>query len=188
MISHKKKFFFAHIPKTGGNSIQTALKDYADEEEFVYFNNRFGQNQDMAVMDKNGQNIKHRSVSWFLREHPELKDYYKFTCVRNPWDRAVSRYFWAIDHFDKRAFKMVINHPEFRAQKFDYDGADFIMKFENLQEDFNKVCNELKIEKVELPTLNKSKRGDYRQYYDEETKALVAEKFKVDIEELGYEF
>jgi len=187
MISHEKKFFFAHIPKTGGNSIQSVLEKYSDEK-VVYFDNRFGKNQDMALLDTSGQNIKHRSVSWFLRTHPELKDYFKFTCIRNPWDRTISRYFWAYNTFDRNAFMGVINHPEYRAQKFDYDGADFVMRFENIQEDFDKVCDQLEIDRVSLPVMNKSKRGDYHQYYDDETIKMVADKFAPDIEEYGYSF
>ena len=66
MISHKHKFIFTHIPKTGGTSITRALNPNAG--------------------------IKNKP----LKEMPlkDKEDYFKFTFVRNPWDRAVSMFFF----------------------------------------------------------------------------------------------
>ena len=35
MISTDRKFLFIHIPKTGGNAIRLALRDYVDDEIVV---------------------------------------------------------------------------------------------------------------------------------------------------------
>lgn len=190
MISHEKKFYFVHISKTGGNSIQSALEQYSSDK-IEYFDNRFGKNQDIRIFNEkmgDNRNVKHTSAEWFLVNFPECKEYFKFTCIRNPWDRTVSRYFWKFDTFDKERFKQVINWHEYRAQKFDYEGCDFIMRFENLQEDFNTVCDKIGIEHIELPVMNKSNRGDYHQYYDDETREMVYNKFKEDIDDFGYTF
>lgn len=64
---------------------------------------------------------------------------------------------------------------------------DFIGKMENIEADFAHVCEHLGIRNT-LRHLNKSEHRDYRSYYNEETKALVARTFRDDIETFGYSF
>ncbi len=65
--------------------------------------------------------------------------------------------------------------------------VDFVGRFENLKRDFKYVCDTLG-RCCELPHLNKTVRNDYRSYYDSETKQLVADWHRKDINYFGYTF
>jgi hypothetical protein len=67
---------------------------------------------------------------------------------------------------------------------------DFVGRYETLAADFASVLAKLGLAgEVALPRANESRReGDYRGYYDERTKALVAKWYEREIKRFGYEF
>ena len=220
MICHDKKFIYVHIPKCGGNSVNSILKEY--------ISNGLGP----GGKRKPGGYIQHQHICDIIeREDTPVDDYYKFTFVRNPWDRCVSRYHFIRGNqenngnkFDQADFRgttfkeFIINKdgrfklkPRWvnkspRIQKImkdrnpfddqldwltDDDGniaVDRIGRFEDFQADFNVVCDMIDVPRQTLPYLNSSQHKHYTEYYDNETRALVAEKYALDIEYFGYEF
>jgi chondroitin 4-sulfotransferase 11 len=192
MINHKHKFIFIHIPKTGGTSIEKVFK------------------KDVGGAFERERTIKykHQNAKGMQKLFPiEWGEYFKFALVRNPFDLLVSRYFWSrdvqqLESFKEKSFSeyiIAVNYhklPEWTIPKCQYNylsvngevAMDFIGRFENLQEDFNTIWDKIGIPRQEIPHVNKSKHKHYTEYYNEETKQIVAEKYAKDIEYFGYKF
>lgn len=200
MLSLKHNFLFIHTHKTGGNSIQLALLPYSDDQlEALPHSNR---TNDFEV-----KNTKHPT----LRKHSSLYDYqqildektfkrlYKFACVRNPWERLISFYFsphrggqpWSREGFIKMmhtipsAIDMFVTQPPSSLAPTQ-TGLNFVMKFENLTQDFKQACEHIDLPAIELPHRNRSKRKNYLDYYDRELASLVEERYAADISLFGY--
>jgi|7_EtaG_2_1085326.scaffolds.fasta_scaffold09550_5 hypothetical protein len=199
MISKNKKFIFIHIPKTGGNSIQNILKDYSDDEIVIKKKNEDGSLEMFEVKNTTFSTGKH-SVGiryknrWNSDVYGDYNDYYKFATIRNPWERLISLYFtqnsgrkvWNKDLFIHKVKK----EPIWRSMSSFMNNINInaIIRFENLDEDFDKVCNELKIPTTKLPHVNKTSREHYTKYYDQELLNLVLKYYKDDINNFNYKF
>jgi hypothetical protein len=152
-----------------------------------------------------------RNPNYKIRKHSTLAEYraalgderfrdlYKFTCVRNPWDRMVSYYFTPtkqVDELDRKKFKKVISTALsvadylqlYKGEADSFGNVDYIMRFENLAEDFRLVCATLGIPPVPLPRYNRSSREHYSKYYDDNLREFVRKRFALEIERFGYTF
>tara|TARA_B100000035_G_scaffold311618_1_gene321502 strand:- start:10749 stop:11423 length:675 start_codon:yes stop_codon:yes gene_type:complete len=142
---------------------------------------------------------KHASLSSY--NESDIRNYKLFAAIRNPYDRLVSHWKWETrptnSSYRGFSFKRWLNIPQFwwhtpqtefiHSEHRDIDCVDLI-RFENLQQDFDTVCNKIGIPKQQLPHKNKSKHKHYTEYYDDETREIVSKKFAKDIEYFGYEF
>jgi hypothetical protein len=217
MISSEKKFLFIHVPKTGGNSIQNILKDYSEDkivtkEKYQDGVERFG------IRNEECNFAKHSSLSHY-KKILDKETYYglfKFATIRNPWDMMISHYFSfhrGVKQWNRKSFTKLVNKVKLlryyiteryifldvldkikkknilSKKKLDAD-IDFIMRFENLDDDFKLLC-----EKIDIPykpllkrNISINKRQHYSYYYDEELKEMVRSKFIEEIDFGGYEF
>jgi chondroitin 4-sulfotransferase 11 len=219
MINHKDKFIFVKLSKSASSTITNIFKDFYLD---CYFE-KTGHHHILDLLNKDNQS------------------YFKFTTVRNPYDRLVSRYFYAKSmpwihnegeriskyQFANLSFKeFVLGGADRTPMKTDWlnvdidenvnsrphlkklldrvgffdnqiewiqsgDGkvlVDSVIKVENIQEDFNGVCDKIGIPHQKLSRTNKSKHKHYTEYYDDETKQIVAKKYAKDIEYFNYEF
>lgn len=126
--------------------------------------------------------------------------YYKFAFERNPWDRQLSYYFYKNRGKQQKTHftKFLKDEKRSRVDNFNIytiDGVvsvDRIGLYENINSDFEKNINEIGFEEdILLPKENTSENSairSYRDYYDEETKNIVARRYAKEIELFGYEF
>src|SRR3989339_799825 len=65
--------------------------------------------------------------------------------------------------------------------------VDFIGRYENIQNDFEKICKTIGIEKIKLPHTNISNHKPFMDYYNEKTKKMVYDAFGEDFKMFNYE-
>lgn len=182
---------FIHIPKTGGTSINRALK--------------------LPPPDKSKQIAKHYTLAVIKKHLPPniWAEAYKFAFVRNPYERLFSHYQYRLkhgrvlhNHGQQLSFtewvKQVLPATEpnnLQAQHLwistqeEQIEVDFVGKFEQLTADFQQICSDLNIPKVKLPHLNKStQQGQYLDAFDEKSKAIAAAYYEKDLQLFNYSF
>ena len=200
MISFQKRFLFVHIPKTAGNSIQSVLRDYSEDELVALRSEQDGVER-FGLRNPKYKIKKHSTLAEYRRAlgNEQFRSLYKFTCVRNPWDRMVSYYFTPTqspETWNRKKFQGIIskavsvaNYLRLGPREEDpFANVDSIMRFENLADDFRIVCSALDISPPALPQYNRSNRDHYSKYFDDELRETVRERFAAEIERFGYAF
>ena len=192
MISYDKKFIFIHINKTAGTSVEKALCEYGQKRTVPKENNDF-------KMSKQSQHFNYKEYKEFLGS--DYDDYFKFTVIRNPFDRVASYYYggnaissglnfsdWIINRYQNKNFQ------DFERMYSDYkhwigdEKIDLILRFENLSNDFEILKNKLNLD-CELGFHNVTKdRKHYSKYYNEKTKNIIQNFFSDELEKFNYKF
>ena len=208
-----KNALFFWIPKTAGTSIHETIRTLTPmpklklPEQWPKFCN-----QGLVT-------FAHVSVNQLRAKNYILDDFYysafKFTFVRNPFDRAVSLYHYLIKDKIvrkgtpfKKFLKMVKKgvppiglynvkgmsqaNPQHCWLPEYYDNVtgsmDYIGRFENLQQDFNEVLRTLGLPETEILKKRVSKGRDKTvKYYNDETADLVRQIYKMDFVLYGYD-
>lgn len=213
MISHKHKIIFIHIPKCAGSSI----KDY-------YFDNpRLDWRTPNYKLlygwcPKRNIHLQHATTKQLLEteliSEEDWKNYFKFTFVRNPYDRAYSDYLWIQkDRKIKDSFKNYINKTgkfekvlcdntvkEYRGDHllkqtdfFEKEGdfkIDFIGYFENFKKDIQELNKLLYFSKpfTQHSKKNRKRYNHYSLFYTASRKKLVEKVYANDLNQLNYNF
>jgi len=181
-------YIFIHINKTAGTSIGNAIglpfKSHLTAKQVI---NKIGQQRwDSA---------------------------YKFSMVRNPWDRLVSLYEyrrkknkteiasrnipfteWVNMTIGQNQDAFFYNNPKsFQTQadwlkdKDEKIDVSFVGRFESIQNDFNQIRTAIGCS-ADLPHFNAVTRSNYHDYYNNETREIVASWYSEDISVFGYTF
>ncbi len=207
IISHRHKFIFIHVWKTGGTSVTRALSPFVENQtpDGRFLNGLFEKKKPLSSdFDKH---ITSAELADKLDEK-YFKNYFKFAFVRNPLSWEVSYYHYITqkpnNHPQKEIIRQLGSFENYipwaaehemmkRSQRtflHDENGnslVDFVGKYEELEEGMNYVAKKLGLSGLELERHNTSKHGKYQDYYTAETAAIVMEAMKVDFELFGYQ-
>lgn len=209
--SGQRDAVFIWIPKTAGSSVWTFLRQYHCPKLKSYYAAKH------CFCQRGWVTFAHQSYPQLLEANVVNQEFdqraFKFCFVRNPYDRAVSLYFYLKrigDVHHKLSFKGFVRVLQNRAIPeiglYNRQGlsqcnsqvrwlknrkrellVDFIGRFENIEKDFKKLCSELGT-KGQLPHVNRTEHTHYKNYYDDETKRIVANIYAEDLEQFSYAF
>jgi len=207
MISHKYKCIFIHIPKTAGSSIEVAL-DREEKTNKGDIDEATGEHIMVTTGKEKHLNVKECRTFY---GHRIWQEYFKFTVVRNPWDRIHS-WWWNRKEIAKvisLSFAEYIHgicnpplivklKPIFIDDPWDIPQidwitssngkieVDFICRFENIENDWYNLCKKINVPIERLPQIlvknrKPKERKHYTEYYNNRLIELVAKKYEKDI-------
>mgnify|MGYP003626891996 CR=1 FL=1 len=182
MILEANKLIFIHPPRCSGTSIEESMLNG-------------------KLVPDSEKHLNAKQIKDIVKD--EWNSYFKFSIVRNPWDRVISMYHsrhYALQGSGKyagRSLKYFLENLttpkwEYGLQCSDYINLslDFIIKFENRQQDIETLNNKynLFIDNNIVARKNKGRHADYKKYYNKETIKRVSEMFSEDIKQFNYKY
>lgn len=150
--------------------------------------------------------------------HDIYQDLFSFTFVRNPFDRLVSSFFFlksgGHNQYNQESYNKYMRtssgtFKDFIMHKFNQESidnvihlkpqhfwiyketnlcVDFVGKTETINSDISLLCEKLGVNLLDMNIANTSEHKHYSEYYNDETRQIVAERYAKDIEYFGYEF
>ena len=211
IVSHRHRFIFFAVPRTGSHAVRAALQPFLGPEDWQQEGLRMQVRSPLPALAR----IRHGHVTLRqARRHlPEAlrRTYFKFAFVRNPCDRFVSA--CAMLHARNTGYagnetavmkrtltglRGAVKHADFgqlmlvrpqAALLVDEDGRigmDFIGRYETLQDSFAEACRRIGIPGQRLAIVNATVRRPWEDYYDGELRRLVTRFYRRDFEMLGY--
>ena len=178
MISNKHKTIFVHIPKAGGQSVETMfLNEYGlnwEERSELLLRKK-------EKHERGPQRLAHLRardyVDYGYIDKSIFNSFFKFSIVRDPYKRVFSLYNF-LGYSKVISLKTFIcevlesnvknDHYFFRSQyDYLYDSKgqlliDFVGKLESIELDIKEVIKNAGVKNLELPHVNKSK-GEWKR-------------------------
>jgi len=207
LISDSHEFIFLRVRKVASTSMKAILLPLCipgPEGRLAHIKSRMRLEWDYHKYVTRA----HENIRAVQKRMPKEKfdRYFKFAFVRNPWERLVSEYEFILKsqthgrHTRVKklgGFKPFIHMQIPRRDAYqvnmlcDRQGTllmDFIGKMENLESDWQTVCERIGIPVQKLPRKKFIKREHFSKYYNDETRQLVARHWAREIELFDYSF
>ena len=204
VISDTYKYLFVEMYNTGSTSISNELCEFYEGRRILKKHSRYHEFLTIATEEQKKyfvfsgiRNPMDSIISVYSKFAGNHKG--KFT---NPQDWKVNggyvkenqRKLYAdvknsnlnFQQFFKKYYKV----PYDKWSRLDHEKFDYIIRYENIQDDFSIVLQKLNIEqKRELPRLNKTLgKEDYTQYYTPDIRKRAVFVFSPFMEKWGYSF
>jgi len=215
IISHRHRFIHIKNVKVAGTSGEIVLSCHcgpadvltpiSDEALRTRLRGRGAQHYRMIKPNSDKLSLyitKHMSATAVMSQLGEAiwQRYFTFCFERNPWDKAVSYYFWRKSrNADKRSFQAFIRSAQIQKicnweMYADDDGpvVDFVGQYHQLQQDWQTVAQRLSLPKLwPLPNSHNDTgrpSRNYRAFYQGDDRQHIASLFSREIDYFGYEF
>ena len=193
-----ERFIFLHIPKTGGTSVERALGLHGCGCHWHTKSGNFIFGEKIETIKRKIPNWKNIFKFCFVRNPWEklVSTYFYLKTLKSLKHQPIGShktvnlakitYFeeWIIMH-DSNIESLETLNGFWLSPQVNWIGEnffDFIGKFENINEDFNKIFN------LKLTKLNKTNHENYRLHYNEKTKKIVEKWYEKDIINFNYKF
>ncbi len=215
ILSLEKNFIFLHVPKTAGQSFTKALEPYSRPYKRSLLRSssrRLPFQESPATVHFRGHETARGMISKLGRA--QFDAFFTFACVRNPFDHAVSHYEYMkqyriaatarkiqamsfveyLRYRQKRPFwndNLFARFPDQTYFVQDSGGAvavNELIRFETLNEDFERVAAQIGLEDTRLPYVNKTvaDRKPLESYFDNTARDRVLELYSRDFDNFGY--
>jgi len=210
IVNHKYKFIFLKTRKTAGTSIEIALSEFCDSSDIITpiadkdeaLREEAGYqgpcNYDVPLKKLSKTELlqffwnRYRKQFYnhvdaaYVRKYVGEKtwgSYFKFSFERNPFDKAVSRYYWsteeprpsASEYLDSAPVELLTDWPIYTIN--DQLAVDFLGRYENLKADMKFVAERLglpgEINLLYAKGGYRPKRSHYRDVLDEQARARI---------------
>lgn len=172
-ICHKNKFIFFHIPRCGGTSLGVYFQFHRKDQLYGVINNG---KQTITIHHLTPTDLKHSQ----LVNDDILQSYFKFTIIRDPFDRMISDFLWqkkydkyniftdmSFDDYLQFAERIIEEGRYFEKQHFDHFRpmimycvnndqllVDDILLLENIAEELDRISD--RIGNVNITRINQS--------------------------------
>lgn len=201
IVNYDKQFLFVHIQKTGGTSIasslfsnshtqmlyneHTLIKDVPYDRTDGLFKFAFVRNPWDRLYSWYNMSLSKGPINKFhtytLRHSSSFLEFLHCTDIITEDIDVTDR---SIPYFKSIAF----NQLDYISDAKGDLNVDFIGRFENIDQDFQFVCDKLNLKTDKLPHFNKFPHAPYRDQYTQEAIDRVYGMYKRDIEYFNYEF
>jgi len=186
ILSHKYKFIFLKTKKTAGTSIEIMLSQFCGDNDIITpiafedeaYRNMMGFRgfQNHKTIESQPKGYFNHAPGWYVKKYIGQKtwnSYFKFCFERNPFDKAISRYYYSTKDIYPRPEinDYITGLPTEKLSNWyiyaihDKIAVDFVGKYEKLSDDIQKVMKILHLpNQVDLPFAKSQYRQDYRHF------------------------